>query len=66
LYATTHLGTYAIDAATCRRLWSHHHIAQGPEMNATNKGVALAGGRVIRGTQDGFLYAFDARSGAPL
>ena len=25
-------------------------------MNATNKGVAIAGGRVIRGTQDGFLY----------
>jgi PQQ-dependent dehydrogenase (methanol/ethanol family) len=66
LYATTHLGTYAIDAATCKRLWSHHHIAQGPEMNATNKGVALAGGRVIRGTQDGFLYALDAKTGGLL
>lgn len=66
LYATTHLGTYAIDAATCRKLWSHHHLAQGPEMNATNKGVALAGGRVIRGTQGGFLYALDAKTGAPL
>lgn len=66
LYATTHLGTYAIDAATCRKLWSHQHVAQGPEMNATNKGIALAGGRVIRGTQDGFLYALDARTGAPL
>jgi glucose dehydrogenase len=32
LYATTHLSTYAIDAATCKRVWSHHHIAQGPEM----------------------------------
>ena len=66
LYATTHLGTYAIDAATCRKLWSHQHVAQGPEMNATNKGVAIAGGRVIRGTQDGFLYALDAKTGAPL
>jgi PQQ-dependent dehydrogenase (methanol/ethanol family) len=66
LYATTHLGTYAIDAATCKRRWSHHHIAQGPEMNATNKGVAIAGGRVIRGTQDGFLYALDAKTGAVL
>ena len=35
-------------------------------MNATNKGVAIAGGRVIRGTQDGFLYALDAKTGAPL
>jgi PQQ-dependent dehydrogenase (methanol/ethanol family) len=66
LYATTHLGTYAIDAATCRKRWTHQHVAQGPEMNATNKGVAIAGGRVIRGTQDGFLYALDAKTGAPL
>jgi len=66
LYATTHLGTYAIDATTCTKLWSHQHVAQGPEMNATNKGVAIAGGRVIRGTQDGFLYALDAKTGAPL
>ena len=66
LYATTHLGTYAIDATTCRKLWSHQHVAQGPEMNATNKGVAIAGGRVIRGTQDGFLYALDAKTGEPL
>jgi alcohol dehydrogenase (cytochrome c) len=66
LYVTTHLGTYAIDATTCKKLWSHQHIAQGPEMNATNKGVALAGGRVIRGTQDGFLYALDAKTGVAL
>jgi PQQ-dependent dehydrogenase (methanol/ethanol family) len=66
LYATTHLGTYAIDATTCKRLWMHQHTAQGPEMNATNKGVAIAGGRVIRGTQDGFLYALDAKTGDPL
>jgi len=66
LYVTTHLGTYAIDATTCKKLWTHQHIAQGPEMNATNKGIALAGGRAIRGTQDGFLYALDAKTGAPL
>jgi PQQ-dependent dehydrogenase (methanol/ethanol family) len=66
LYATTHLGTYAIDATTCKKLWSHQHAPQGPEMNATNKGVAIAGGRVIRGTQDGFLFALDAKTGDPL
>ena len=66
VYATTHLGTYAIDAASCAVRWTHHHVAQGPEMNATNKGVAIAGGRVIRGTQDGFLYALDAKTGAML
>jgi alcohol dehydrogenase (cytochrome c) len=66
LYVTTHLGTYAIDANSCKKLWSHQHVAQGPEMNATNKGIAVAGGRVIRGTQDGFLFALDAKTGAPL
>ena len=66
LYATTHLGTYAIDATTCKKIWTHQHVAQGPEMNATNKGIALASGRVIRGTQDGFLYALDAKTGEPL
>jgi len=66
LYATTHLGTYAIDATSCKKLWSHQHVAQGPEMNATNKGVAIAGGRIVRGTQDGFLYALDAKTGTPL
>lgn len=63
VYTTTHLGTFAIDAATCVKRWTHHHVAQGPEMNATNKGIAIAGGRVIRGTQDGFLYALDAKTG---
>ena len=66
LYVTTHLGTHAIDATTCKKIWTHSHVAQGPEMNATNKGVAIAGGRVIRGTQDGFLFALDAKTGAPL
>lgn len=66
VYVTTHLGTYAVDATNCRRIWAHAHVAQGPEMNATNKGVAIAGGRIIRGTQDGFLYALDAKTGAPL
>jgi PQQ-dependent dehydrogenase (methanol/ethanol family) len=66
LYVTTHLGTHAIDATTCKKIWTHAHVAQGPEMNATNKGVAIAGGRVIRGTQDGFLFALDAKTGAPL
>jgi PQQ-dependent dehydrogenase (methanol/ethanol family) len=66
MYVTTHLDTYAIDAKTCEKVWIHRHQVQGAEMNATNKGVAIAGGRVIRGTQDGFLYALDAKTGAVL
>jgi hypothetical protein len=63
LYATTHLGTYAIDATTCAKRWDYQHVAVGPEMNATNKGVAIGAGRVVRGTQDGFLLALDAKTG---
>jgi alcohol dehydrogenase (cytochrome c) len=66
LYVTSHLSTYAVDATTCRKVWSNTHAPQGPEMNETNKGVAIAGGRVFRGSQDGFLYALDAKTGAVL
>ena len=66
LYVTSHLSTYAIDATTCKKVWSNTHAPRGPEMNATNKGVAIAGGRVFRGSQDGFLYALDAKTGAVL
>ncbi len=30
------------------------------------RGIAIAGGRVFRGSQDGFLYALDAKTGAVL
>jgi alcohol dehydrogenase (cytochrome c) len=66
LYVTSHLSTYAIDATTCKKVWSNTHAPRGPEMNATNKGVAIAGGRVFRGSQDGFLYALDAKTGTVL
>lgn len=66
LYATTHLGTFAIDAYTCKRLWRHEHLPTAAEMNATNRGVAIGGGRVVRGTQDGYLFALDAKTGALL
>ena len=66
LYVTTHLSTYAIDATSCRKIWTNVHAPQGREMNKTNKGVAIAGGRVIRGAQDGFLFALDAKTGSVL
>jgi alcohol dehydrogenase (cytochrome c) len=66
LYVTSHLSTYAIDATTCKKAWSNTHAPRGPEMNATNKGIAIAGGRVFRGSQDGFLYALDAKTGTVL
>lgn len=67
LYATTPLTTIAIDAATCEKRWEYDYKLQGsPLPNPTNKGAAIATGRVIRGTHDGHLIALDAKTGALL
>lgn len=63
LYTTTGRGTYAIDASNCRKLWEHQYTPWGPEVSNNSKGAAVAGGRVIRGTQDGSLIALDAKTG---
>ena len=65
LYTTSALGTFAIDAATCEPRWSYRH-QPGHVFQPNNKGAAIAGGRVIRGTPDGHLIALDARTGALL
>ncbi len=66
VYVTTTRGTYAFDAVTCRPAWSHQHVPTGPEVTTNSKGAALAGGRVIRGSQDGHLFALDAKTGTVL
>jgi PQQ-dependent dehydrogenase (methanol/ethanol family) len=66
VYVTTTHGTYAFDAANCRAAWNHQYVPSGPEVTNNNKGAAIAGGRVIRGTQDGHLFALDAKTGVVL
>jgi PQQ-dependent dehydrogenase (methanol/ethanol family) len=66
LYTTSALGTFAIDAATCEKRWSYQHKPGQYMGQHNNKGAAIAGGRVIRGTPDGHLIALDARTGALL
>jgi len=66
LITTTAHGTYAIDAATCKKRWEYQYVPWGPEVTNNSKGAAIAGGRVIRGTQDGTLIGLDAKSGALL
>ncbi|MFL5337545.1 MAG: pyrroloquinoline quinone-dependent dehydrogenase [Geminicoccaceae bacterium] len=65
-YVTTTHGTYAFDATTCEQVWNHQYVPTGPEVTNNSKGAAIAGGRVIRGTQDGHLLALDAKTGVPL
>ena len=66
LVTTTAHGTYAIDASNCKKIWEHQYVPWGPEVTNNSKGAAIAGGRVIRGTQDGTLIALDAKTGALL
>ena len=66
VYVTTTHGTYAVDATTCRPAWTISMCRAGPEVTTNNKGAAIAAGRVIRGTQDGHLFALDAKTGVVL
>ena len=63
LYVTTTNGTFAIDGRTCAKIWSYQYDATDIAAGANNKGVAIGGGRVIRGTTDGHLIALDIKTG---
>jgi len=66
MYVTTSHGVYALDEASCERRWEYHYSPWAPEVQVNNKGVAIAEGRVIRGTTDGSLLALDAATGKVL
>ena len=63
LYTTTAHQTVAMDAATCREIWRFGYTPDEKEIAATSRGVAVANGRVYRGTADGRLLALDAKTG---
>ena len=69
MYLTTGVTTYALDAATCRLRWKHtYDYSPKPDFDLrTNRGVAYVrtadGARVVRGSNDGRVYALDARTG---
>ena len=60
MYLTTAHYTVAIDGADCRVIWSSTWTAREHEPATTHRGAALADGKIIRGTSDGFLLALDA------
>jgi PQQ-dependent dehydrogenase (methanol/ethanol family) len=66
LFITTTHRTFAIDAATCRKIWEHDYTPPGAEGLPVNRGVAVYRGKVVRGTSDGHLIALDAATGALL
>jgi alcohol dehydrogenase (cytochrome c) len=63
MYLTTAHYTVAIDGADCHLIWSSIWTPREHEPAMTHRGAALADGKIIRGTSDGFLLALDAEDG---
>jgi alcohol dehydrogenase (cytochrome c) len=66
MYLTTAHYTVAVDAANCHVIWSSKWTPREHEPANTHRGAALADGKIIRGTDDGFLLALDAKDGHTL
>jgi alcohol dehydrogenase (cytochrome c) len=66
MYLTSVRTTVALDASTCRPRWRHTWEPKLSEVWRNNRGVAVANGRVVRGTSDGYLLALDASDGTLL
>jgi alcohol dehydrogenase (cytochrome c) len=63
MYLTTARYTVAIDSADCHVIWSSTWTPHASTVLTTQRGAALAHGKIIRGTNDGFLLALDAKEG---
>jgi mono/diheme cytochrome c family protein len=69
MYVTQPGVVAALDARTGRELWRHarqQKVKNPYEINPFNRGVAVAGHRLIVGTLDAALVALDARTGQAL
>ncbi len=63
MYFTTAGATIAIDATNCRLKWRFDRKPKSIEVHPPNRGVAIAQGRVVRATSDGYLYALEIETG---
>jgi alcohol dehydrogenase (cytochrome c) len=66
MYLTTAHYTVAVDGADCHVIWSSTWTPREHEPLNTHRGAALADGKIIRGTNDGFLLALDEKDGHTL
>jgi alcohol dehydrogenase (cytochrome c) len=66
LYVITNRLTVALDAATCKLRWRHVLDLNLGRISSAVRGLGYADGKVFRGTNDGRVLAFDARSGKVL
>jgi alcohol dehydrogenase (cytochrome c) len=65
LYASTEHDVFSLDPNNCKQNWRTHEDFKGGELKVS-RGVAYDDHRVFRGTADGRVLAYDARSGKRL
>ena len=63
MYLTTSHYTAAVDGSDCHVIWSSKWTPRDYETMNTQRGAALADGKILRGSADGFLLALDAKDG---
>ena len=63
MYLTTATVTVAIDATTCRERWRYTWARRDLYVWPNNRGVAIKGHYLVRGTDDGYLVALDRETG---
>src|SRR5262245_43273743 len=63
MYVATTNSTMALDATTLKVKWRVDRKPKGPDGWPMNRGVAIKDGKVIRGTHDGYLLAYDMVDG---
>jgi PQQ-dependent dehydrogenase (methanol/ethanol family) len=65
LFGTTEQDTFSIDPNTCKENWrAHEDFASGALK--VNRGLAWADGRLFRGTADGRVLSYEAKTGKRL
>lgn len=63
LIGTTEADIFALDPDSCQQKWRTHEEYTSASPLKVNRGAAYLDGRLFRGTQDGRVLAYDARTG---
>jgi alcohol dehydrogenase (cytochrome c) len=66
MYLTASTTTIAVDARTCRQHWRGDRTPKGPQLWKTNRGAAVQGSTIVRGTDDGYIVAMALATGSTL
>lgn len=63
LYVTTAYSTYAVDATSCKKLWTQNYPVDNQPPVKLSRGVAIYKGKLFKVTPNGHLLAIDAKNG---